>query len=203
MAATGQWRADQMIEGAEGGFRALADGDHGGEDARHRGLAARIHFDLAAWGQLNRALQPIGVRHESDLDEDAGKLGRAQRAALAVLVHESVHPLSVARDFGGLGAGDHAHVRQAVELAREHRIGAQPRFVFDQRDVADDAGEIDRRLDAGIAAADHRDPLALEQRAVAVRAVGHAPIAVLALSGDVERDGAINKMNRFYRLDRQ
>jgi hypothetical protein len=40
--------------------------------------------------------------------------------------------------------------------------------------VGDDAGQVDRRLDAGVAAADHRHALALEQRAVAVRAVGHA-----------------------------
>ena len=50
---------------------------------------------------------------------------------------------------------------------------------LDQRHVGDDAGEVDRRLDAGVAAADHRDALALEQRTVAVRAIGDALVAVL------------------------
>ncbi len=45
--------------------------------------------------------------------------------------------------------------------------------------MADDAGQIDRRLNARVAAADHRHPLAAEQRAVAVRAVGDTLVAVL------------------------
>src|SRR5690606_39533341 len=47
----------------------------------------------------------------------------------------------------------------------------------------DDAVEVDRGLDAGVAAADRRHALALEQRAVAVRAIGHALVAVLVLAG--------------------
>ena len=49
-----------------------------------------------------------------------------------------------------------------------------------KRDVGDDAGEVDRRFDAGVAAADHRHALALEERAVAMRAVGDALAAVFA-----------------------
>ena len=44
--------------------------------------------------------------------------------------------------------------------------------------MADDAGEIDCGFDAGVATANDRDALALEQRAVTVRAVGDALAAV-------------------------
>jgi hypothetical protein len=57
---------------------------------------------------------------------------------------------------------------------------------FQQRDAADHAGQVDGGFDAGVAAADHRHVLALEQRAVAVRAVGHALGAVLLLAGHVD-----------------
>jgi hypothetical protein len=75
------------------------------------------------------------------------------------------------------------HVRQAAQLALQHRVGAQLRVELDQRHVRHDAGQVDRRFDAGVAAADHRHALALEQRAVAVRAVGHALVAVLGSPG--------------------
>src|SRR5690606_20568146 len=48
-----------------------------------------------------------------------------------------------------------------------------------------DAGEVDRRLDAGVATTDDGDALAGEERAVAVRAVRDALVAVLLLAGDV------------------
>ena len=50
-----------------------------------------------------------------------------------------------------------------ASLRVEHCIGAQRVLVFDQRHVAHEPRQIDRRLDAGIAAADDRDALALEQ----------------------------------------
>src|SRR5690606_12513776 len=49
-------------------------------------------------------------------------------------------------------------------------------------DVRSEPREAHGDLDAGVAAADHGDPLALEQRAVAVRTVRHAAVAVLALA---------------------
>ena len=47
-------------------------------------------------------------------------------------------------------------------------------------------GKINRGLDARIAATDHRHTLALEQRAIAVWAVGHAAIAILVFARDVD-----------------
>src|SRR3546814_4105696 len=52
--------------------------------------------------------------------------------------------------------------------------------------MGDDAGEVDRRLDAAVAAADHRDTLALVERAVAMRTIGDALVAILILARDAE-----------------
>ncbi|MNM67243.1 hypothetical protein D3C81_787670 [compost metagenome] len=51
--------------------------------------------------------------------------------------------------------------------------------------MADDAGQVNGRFDTGVATAHHRHALALEQRAIAVRAVRHALVAVLVLARDV------------------
>ena len=80
---------------------------------------------------------------------------------------------------------DH-HVLQAFQLADQHRIGSQLVTEFEQRHMTDDAGEVDRRLDTRVTATDHRHPLALEQWAVAVRAVGHTLVAVLLLARHVD-----------------
>src|SRR3546814_5667235 len=48
------------------------------------------------------------------------------------------------------------------------------------------AGQIDGRFNAGVASADDRHALALVQRAVAVRAIRHAVITVLALARHVD-----------------
>ncbi len=80
----------------------------------------------------------------------------------------------------------HVDVLQALELALQHGVGAQLRVELDQRDMAHDAGQVDRRFDARVATADDRDALALEQRAVAVRAVGHALVLELVLAGHVD-----------------
>jgi hypothetical protein len=103
----------------------------------------------------------------------------------AVGVAQAGHLLAVADHLGGEGADDDVDVGQAAQLALQHLVGAQRVVELDQGDVADDAGEVDRGLDAGVAAADHRDALALEQRAVAVGAVGDALVAVLGLAGHV------------------
>jgi len=104
---------------------------------------------------------------------------------VAVLVDQPGDLLPVALDLGGLRHGQDGHVRQALQLALQHRVGPQAFAELQQGDVGDDAGQVDRRLDAGVAAADHRHALALEQRAIAVRAVGDAAAAVFLLAGHV------------------
>ena len=51
--------------------------------------------------------------------------------------------------------------------------------------MADDARQVDGGLHAGIAAPDHRHPLALEEGAIAMGAVGHAPPAIFQFARDI------------------
>src|SRR5882757_281280 len=193
----GNWRADQVVEGAErclrplthryddllvGYYGAIARGEYSG----YRRLPARIHLDFPARRELDRALQPVGVRHEPDLYEHAGEFHGMEDAALPILVDEPVHALAVPGHFGGLRAGDDRHVGQALQLDLEDRVGAQLRVELDQSDVADESGEIDSGLDARVAAADDGDSLALEQGTVAMRTVGDAAVAVFALARHVD-----------------
>ena len=183
-----------MVEGAQRSLGALAHGDHdllvrhrghvaGGEDAGQRGLATGVDDDLAARRQLDAALEPLGVGQQADLHEDTFQLDRLELLGVAVLVHQAGDLLAVALHFAGQGTGDHLDVRQAVELALQHGVGAQLAVEFQQGHVGDDAGQVDGRLDARVAAADHRHALALEQRAVAVRAEAHALGLVFLLAG--------------------
>jgi hypothetical protein len=41
-----------------------------------------------------------------------------------------------------------SHVGQTEELFLQHGVGTQDAFEFEQGDVRDDAGEVDRRFDA-------------------------------------------------------
>eukprot|EP01136_Pigoraptor_vietnamica_P011530 Opistho-1_new@50476 len=189
-------RADQVVEGAQRRLGALAQRDDdllvghgrhvaGREHARHRGLAPGIDDHLAMLGQLHRALEPVGVGQQADLHEHALERQSVHFAGSTVLVRQAVDLVAVAVDLGGLCLGDDLHIGQAVQLALQHRVGAQLAGEFEQRDVRHHAGQVDRGLDAGVAAADHRHTLALEQRPVAVRAVGHALGAVFLLTRHV------------------
>ncbi len=74
----------------------------------------------------------------------------------------------------------------AAQLALEDLVGEQLVRELDDGDVADDAGEVDRRLDTRVAAADHGDALALVELTVAVGAEVHAVVGVLLLAGNVQ-----------------
>ena len=82
------------------------------------------------------------------------------------------------------GRGDDGDVG-SLQLALQHIVGTQLAVELEQGDVLDQAGQVDRRFHAGVAATDHRHALALEQRAIAMRAIGHALVAVLVLAGHV------------------
>src|SRR3546814_10809483 len=119
-------------------------------DARQAGCAARVDLYLAAWGVGDAVLQPVGVGDKADLDENALQLAIMFRAAVAVLVAEAGDALAIAVHPGGEGGGDDLHVRQAGELALQHRVGAQLAVIFDQRHMGDDAGQVDGRLHAAV-----------------------------------------------------
>src|SRR5690606_23827268 len=156
------------------------------EDARHRGGAAGIDLDLAEAGQLDVAvLQPIGVGHQADLHEDTGYVDVRALTGNPVSVSQADHLAAVTPYFGGGSVLDDLHVRQRASLALQYFVGTQGVAELQHGHVLDDASQVDGSFDAGVTATDHRHALALEQRAVTVRAVGYALAAVFLLTGDV------------------
>ena len=131
------------------------------------------------------AVEPLGVGQQPDLHEDALDGEQLGLAAGARCVGETEHLLAVADDLGGR----RAHRTSTLGRLRSLRCSTSSALSSSANSrrvtCADDAGEVDGGLDAGVAAADDRDPLALEQGAVAVGAVRDAPVAVLVLAGHV------------------
>ena len=106
-------------------------------------------------------------------------------AAVAVFEAQAADFALAAGDFGGLRMGADGDVGQAFEFADQHGVGFQVGVVFEHGDVPHHAGQVNGRFHAGIAAADDGHVLALEQRAVAVRAIGDAFGFVFLLAGHV------------------
>src|SRR3546814_16616846 len=75
----------------------------GGEHSRHRGVAAVVDHDLAPRGELDRALEPLGVRQEADLHEDAVEVDLALLAAGAIVVGAANDLPAVAEHLGANG----------------------------------------------------------------------------------------------------
>ncbi len=65
-------------------------------------------------------------------------------------------------------------------------LGAQLVAPVHQRDVLGDVRQVQRLLDRGVAAADHGDPLAAEEEAIAGGAGGHPATAVALLGGQAQ-----------------
>src|SRR5690606_39995314 len=107
----------------------------------------------------------------SDLHEHPRELDLVDLLARAIDIGQAGDALAVAIDRGGAGIGDDPHVVEAAKLGHQDRIGAQLGGELDQGHVLDHAGEVDRSLDAGVAAAAHRVPLAPFTRAYSVRAL--------------------------------
>src|SRR5690606_35731488 len=123
---------------------------------------------------------------QADLDEDAFDVEPMQFTCAAILVRQTGDLAALAVHLGRLSRQDDSHVRQAAELALQDLVRPQTAVELDHRYVRDDAGQINRGLYAGVPAADHRHALALEQRAVAVRAVGNAAATVVAFARDIQ-----------------
>ena len=101
----------------------------------------------------------------------------------AVFVAHGGYVLAVAHHFGDLRVRDDAHVGQGLQFLLQHGIGFEHGHEFEERDVLDDAGQVDGGFHARVAAANHGHGLAFEQGAVAVGAEGHAAGFVLRLTG--------------------
>src|SRR5690606_28232078 len=65
------------------------------------------------------------------------------------------------------------NVRQAVQTLLQHSVRLQLRHEFKHRHMLDDPGQINGRLDAGIAASDDGDVFACEQWTIAMRTVSY------------------------------
>src|SRR5690554_2030649 len=186
-----------MVEGRQRSSGARAHGDDdllegngshvpGGKYTRYRRGTTGIDLDLAEAGQLDLAvLQPVGVGNQTDLDEDTRHIHLVAFAGLAIGVGQTHHLAAITTHFSGSGVHDDLDVRQRTGLALQDLIGTQGVAEFQHGHMLDDTGQVDGRLDTGVATTDHRHTLALEQRAVTVRAVGHALAAVFLLAGHV------------------
>ena len=84
------------------------------------------------------------------------------------------------------GAGDDADVVAFAQLLDQHFVRFQLRHEFQHGNAFDDTGEIQRRFNAAVTAADDRDVFVLEERAVAVRAEGDAVADVFFFAGDAK-----------------
>src|SRR3546814_14271220 len=88
-----------------------------------------------------------------------------------ILVRQAIYLLAVAMDFGCLRRNNDVDIRQALELALQHRVGAQSIALLDKRHMRHQARQIDRRLHAGVASADDSHALALVQLGAQLRAI--------------------------------
>ncbi len=110
--------------------------------------------------------------HEEAVDRDvaaAAVLRRAQAHAVDAAVvaqHLVDHVVPDRLDRPGLDLGE--------QLVLQDLLRAQGVAAVDQVDLAGEVGEVERLLDGGIAAADHRDLLVLVEEPVAGGAGGHA-----------------------------
>src|SRR5690606_16427634 len=146
--------ADQVVERAERGLRTFAHGDDdllvgcrrgvpGREYTRERSLSACIDFDFAACAERQRSLQPVRVRQQADLHEDTLQLDAVLLVARTIAIAQRIDLAIFAVHFRRLRRQDDAHVRQAAQLALQYLIGTQAAVELDQRDMTDDAGQID------------------------------------------------------------
>ena len=101
----------------------------------------------------------------------------------AVLVDDGADLVVAGLDLGDLNVLQDLHVGQAFQLALQHGVGTQFRHELEERDMVHHASQVDGGLDTRVATADDGDALALEERTVAVRAVGDAAVAVFLLAG--------------------
>ncbi len=104
----------------------------------------------------------------------------------AIFVVHADYLAAITDHFGGASAHDDVDVGHGASLLLQHFIGSQGVGELHHSHMLDDASQIDGRLDAGVTTTDHRYSLALEEGAIAVRAVGHALGAVLELTRHIQ-----------------
>ena len=103
---------------------------------------------------------------------------------ISVGVDQSLNLLAVANDFSAERGGYDIYVGQAAEFLLQHSIGAQLRVKFYQCDMRDDAGKVDRGLNARVPAANDRSAFSLIQRTIAMRTICDASVAIFFFARD-------------------
>src|SRR3954466_7454947 len=185
-------RVEGALGPAAGGGDRLAVGvvDHvaDGEDARELRLGGRLlAHDPALVVEVDLALDQLRARPVADRDERTADLELLLLASLGVLQ----------ADHGDLAvvAGDELHRDEGGEeldvvlaaCALLHDLGRSVVVAaVDREELVRELRDEDRVLHRGVATADHRDVLALEEGAVTDSAGGHAAAGELQLARDAE-----------------
>ncbi len=104
----------------------------------------------------------------------------------AIFVIHPHHLAAVTDHFSGAGTHDDIDVGHGAGLLLQYLVGTQSVGKLHHCNVFDNASQIDGGLDTGVTTPDHRNPLALEEGAITVRAVGHTLGAVLKLARHVQ-----------------
>src|SRR5690606_1417162 len=146
-----------------------------------------VDDDLAKAIELDASLEKVGIRDESDLHKDALDLELMNLAGHAILVAKALEAPPIAEHLLDRGAPHDARVVGCRELFLQDLIGSKLFFALKERNRADDTGEIERGFDAGISSANHRDRSLLEERAIAMRAVGDASRPVFGFAWHAHR----------------
>ena len=120
------------------------------------------------------------------MHEDALQRQVVHSAVGAVGVADAVYFAAFGRDFLRSGVGNDADVVTFAELFDQHFVRFEFGHEFHQGHAFDDAGQVQRGLNAGIAATDNGDVFVFEEGAVAVRAEGDAVADVFFFTGDAE-----------------
>src|SRR6185312_7607541 len=178
--------------GAGGGHRLTVDLVHhvaAGEHALDAGLGrARLDDDVAVGIEVELALEQLGRGLVADGDERAFDLDSADLAgALAADVEaDQGFGVAAADELDHLAIPDHSDLLVGEEAVLEDLLGAERVAAMDQGDVMAMVGHVERFLDGGVAATDHRDLLAAVEEAVAGRAGRGAPALHMLFGGEPE-----------------
>src|SRR2546426_2729546 len=157
-------------------------------DTGQTGLHRRVGHEEAEWIVLHvvSMIEKLHVRLEADEDEDPGDRQRPGPSGHHVFQGDLLHLALFTFDFGHDAIGDQLDLRILARRLHQNRLGAKLLAPVDDVDLARVARQEDALLQGGVAAADHRDHLFLEEGAVTDGALRHAAALELTLAGNAQ-----------------
>ena len=164
----------------------------GGKHALDRGSrAARLRQDVALCVHRHLSGEDRRVRRMADGDEHSVNRQPIERAGLHVAEPDPGNHLGRAAAFDFLhdAVPDHVDPGVGEQPRLQDLLGPQRVAAVDQRDAVGMVRQVQRLLDRGVAAADHRDRLAAVEEPVAGGAGRHAAALQPLLRLDVEPAG--------------